>query len=239
MTARTAQIPKLIVQLGEIGLAAEGVRVERRVASPEPAVGVFTPARTCPGRLRCHCVIGSPTLDRTRLPSAPAATGFGGGSGPGSGAVGARCRPGSGDDDWGAARPGVGHDRGDASCVEAVPLGSRLASPDMVPRPGTAAMEGRGGVKELQINSLFCKLICKPDAARQHETGETEPTERDGIGLVRRVHHARERLPGTPETHVVWLITQRSRVQIPPPLLISAVQGPFPAGREPFARRAL
>ena len=110
MTARTAQIPKLIVQLGEIGLAAEGVRVERRVASPEPAVGVFTPARTCPGRLRCHCVIGSPTLDRTRLPSAPAATGFGEGSGPGSGAVGARCRPGSGDDDWGAARPGVGHD---------------------------------------------------------------------------------------------------------------------------------
>jgi len=77
MTARTAQIPKLIVQLEEIGLAAEGVRVERRVASTEPAVGVFTPARTCPGRLRCQCVIGSPTLDRTRLPPAPAATGFG------------------------------------------------------------------------------------------------------------------------------------------------------------------
>jgi hypothetical protein len=28
------------------------------VASPEPAVGVFTPAGTCPGRLRRHCVIG-------------------------------------------------------------------------------------------------------------------------------------------------------------------------------------
>jgi len=27
-------------------------------ASPEPAVGVFTPAGTCPGRLRRHCVIG-------------------------------------------------------------------------------------------------------------------------------------------------------------------------------------
>ena len=27
------------------------------------------------------------------------------------------------------------------------------------------------------------------------------------------------------------LITQRSRVQIPPPLLVSAGQGPFPAGR--------
>ena len=31
------------------------------------------------------------------------------------------------------------------------------------------------------------------------------------------------------------LITQRSRVQIPPPLLVSAGQGPFPAGRGPFA----
>jgi len=28
------------------------------VASPEPAVGVFTPAGTCPGRLRRHFVIG-------------------------------------------------------------------------------------------------------------------------------------------------------------------------------------
>jgi hypothetical protein len=28
------------------------------LASPEPAVGVFTPAGTCPGRIRQHCVIG-------------------------------------------------------------------------------------------------------------------------------------------------------------------------------------
>ena len=76
-------------------------------------------------------------------------------------------------------------------------------------RPGTAATEGRGGVQKLQINSLFCKPICKPDAARQYETGETEPTERDGTGPVRRGHHTRERLPETPKTHVVWLITQR------------------------------
>ncbi len=32
--------------------------VERWVASPEPAVGVFTPAGTCPGRLWRHFVIG-------------------------------------------------------------------------------------------------------------------------------------------------------------------------------------
>src|SRR5262249_23729007 len=79
-------------------------------------------------------------------------------------------------------------------------------------------MEGCGGVRELQINSLFCKPICKPDAARQLETGETEPTERDGFCPVRRGHRARERQPETAETRVVWLITQRSRVQIPPPL---------------------
>jgi hypothetical protein len=34
------------------------MRVEVGVASPEPAVGVFTTAGTCPGRLRRHCVIG-------------------------------------------------------------------------------------------------------------------------------------------------------------------------------------
>jgi len=68
----------------------------------------------------------------------------------------------------------------------------------------------------VQINSLFCKPICKPDAARQLETEETDPTERDGICPVRRGHRTRQRLPETAETDVVWLITQRSRVQIPP-----------------------
>jgi hypothetical protein len=37
--------------------------------------------------------------------------------------------------------------------------------------------------------------------------------------------------PGRVETAIGLLITQRSRVQIPPPLLVSAGQGPFP-GRE-------
>jgi hypothetical protein len=35
---------RLIVQVVVIGLAAEGLQVDIRVASPEPAVGVFTPA---------------------------------------------------------------------------------------------------------------------------------------------------------------------------------------------------
>ena len=73
-------IPKLTVQLMKIGLASEGMRVEMRVASLAPAVGVFTPAGTCPGRLRRHCVIGAPTLERTRLPQGPAAVGFEGGT---------------------------------------------------------------------------------------------------------------------------------------------------------------
>src|SRR5215510_9944480 len=58
-----------------------------------------------------------------------------------------------------------------------------------VAHPGmTAATEGR----ELQVNGLICKPICKPDASRQHDTGETEPTERDVIccsrGIPGRCH---------------------------------------------------
>jgi hypothetical protein len=51
---------------------------------------------------------------------------------------------------------------------------------------------------------------------------------------VRRGRRSNQRRGETAETHVVWLITQRSRVQIPPPLLISAGQGPFPTRRRAF-----
>jgi hypothetical protein len=81
-------LPKLIVQITNFGFPAVRTQVEVPVASPEPAVGVFTPAGTRPGRLWRHCVIGSPTLERTSLPSGPAAVGEG--SGQGSNAVGAR-----------------------------------------------------------------------------------------------------------------------------------------------------
>ena len=91
----------------------------------------------------------------------------------------------------------------------------------------------------MQINSLFCKPICKPDAARQLETEETDPTERDGICPVRRGHRTRQRLPETAETDVVWLITPEVEGSNPAPLLVFAGQGPFPAGRGPFACRAL
>ena len=41
---------------------ARSMQEEVRVASPEPAVGVFTTAGTCQGRLRRHCVIGCAAL---------------------------------------------------------------------------------------------------------------------------------------------------------------------------------
>ena len=66
----------------------------------------------------------------------------------------------------------MGHDSERAAL-----LGSRLGSPDTVPRTQDGGHGRAGRVRELQINRLFCKPICKPDAARQHGTGETEPME--------------------------------------------------------------
>jgi hypothetical protein len=45
--------------------------------------------------------------------------------------------------------------------------------------PGYGAAQGWHSrkvveVREMQINRLFCKPICKPDAAGQAETGETQ-----------------------------------------------------------------
>ena len=89
-----------------------------------------------------------------------------------------------------------------------------------------AAARGRGRRGKSQVNRLFCKPICKPDAAKQSETGETGRSERDVFRSVRRGHRIRERLPETPETDIVWLITQRSQVQILPALPGSAGQMP-------------
>ncbi len=52
---------------------------------------------------------------------------------------------------------------------------------------------------------------------------------------ARRGQHARQRLPETAETHVVWLITQRSRVQIPPPLPSLQFRGLFRSWKGPSA----
>jgi hypothetical protein len=64
----------------------------------------------------------------------------------------------------------------------------------------------------------ICARICARDAAGRIETGEMPTLDADVAPPVDRGQHDDWRRPERPETHVVWLITQRSRVQIPPPL---------------------
>ena len=80
------------------------------------------------------------------------------------------------------------------------------------------ACHARWNGRDPQARNRFCKPICKPDAAGQLETGETWKDRVDFAAQVGRGQRGDQRLPETPETPVVWLITQRSRVQIPPPL---------------------
>ena len=70
----------------------------------------------------------------------------------------------------------------------------------------------------LQVKTPFCKPICKPDAAGRTETRETQQTPEDLTPQAGRGQRGDRRPDETAETAVVWLITQRSRVQIPPPL---------------------
>ena len=80
------------------------------------------------------------------------------------------------------------------------------------------------------VRRLICAQICARDAAGWVETREMQRTRHEHPPSVRRGQRGDQRRRETGETHIVWLITQRSRVQIPPPLLISAGQGPFPMG---------
>jgi hypothetical protein len=69
-----------------------------------------------------------------------------------------------------------------------------------------------------QVKNQFCKPVCKPDAAGHGERGEMQKAGDDFKPQVGRGQRGDQRRSGTSETYVVWLITQRSRVQIPPPL---------------------
>jgi hypothetical protein len=69
-----------------------------------------------------------------------------------------------------------------------------------------------------QLRRPICARICARDAAGQAETGETQKARDDFALQVFRDQYSDQRLPETAETHVVWLITQRSEVQILPPL---------------------
>ena len=87
---------------------------------------------------------------------------------------------------------------------------------------------------KLQAGRLICARICARDAAGRAETGEAQKIPEDFAAPVGRGQRGNQRQLETAETHVVWLITQRSRVQIPPPLLVSAAQGPFPSRKRVF-----
>jgi hypothetical protein len=63
---------------------------------------------------------------------------------------------------------------------------------------------------ETRNENPFCKPICKPDATGRAETGETQKLPEDCAASVGRGQRGDQRKPETPETHVVWLITQRS-----------------------------
>ena len=75
--------------------------------------------------------------------------------------------------------------------------------------------------------------ICARDAAGHTEMGETHKPRDDFAAQVGRGQRDDQRLPETPETNVVWLITQRSQVQILPPLPIPQVRGLFRFRKRP------
>jgi hypothetical protein len=69
-----------------------------------------------------------------------------------------------------------------------------------------------------QAGKPICTPVCARDVAGQAETGEMQKAFGDYMQQVSRGQRGDWRLPETAGTNVVWLITQRSRVQIPPPL---------------------
>ena len=86
-------------------IGGRDMQMEAWVASPEPAVGVFTPAGTCPGRLRRHYVIGY--ADPGQNPSAVrSGSSQVRGRGRGMARAARRCRADGGSQDQGAEVPG-------------------------------------------------------------------------------------------------------------------------------------
>ena len=57
-----------------------------------------------------------------------------------------------------------------------------------------------------QVENRFCKPICKPDAAGQAETAETQKAGDDFMPQVGRGQRGDQRLRETAETHVGRLI---------------------------------
>jgi hypothetical protein len=91
---------------------------------------------------------------------------------------------------------------------------STQASPQVAPSGATCAVMVCKTVGEHRIR----KQICKRDGTRQGGTAETSRAWCDFDPLVCPGQRDIQRRPETAEMRVVVLITQRSRVQIPPPL---------------------
>jgi hypothetical protein len=87
----------------------------------------------------------------------------------------------------------------------------------MTSREG-CARPAHGKTGNPQVSDCICARICARDAAGRAETGETQQARRDRPPPVRRGQRGNEKPPETVETGVVRLITQRSQVQILPPL---------------------
>jgi hypothetical protein len=85
-----------------------------------------------------------------------------------------------------------------------------------------------------QAGRLICARICARDAAGHAETGETQKAWYDFMPQVCRGQRGERRLSETGETYVVVLITQRSRVQIPPPATNFRRSRPFPGWERAF-----
>jgi hypothetical protein len=76
----------------------------------------------------------------------------------------------------------------------------------------------RSSIVPAACGSQVCKPFCKPDTTGQGETGKTQQTTGHIAFQICRDQRSGQRRSETAETHVVWLITQRSEVQILPPL---------------------
>ena len=72
-----------------------------------------------------------------------------------------------------------------------------------------------------------CDRDCDQDASQLARRGETRRHHARGVGQASEANELQRRRAKTARG---LLITQRSQVQILPPLLVSAGQGPFPAG---------
>ena len=111
-------------------------------------------------------------------------------------------------------------------------LGPDRLRPAASNRPGSA-LPAYGMPGTPQVKNQYCARICARDAAGQAETGEMERHAHEHERLVGRGNRAYWRLTGTPETGVVVLITQRSQVQILPPLPGKTASGSWIPG--PFS----